>query len=89
MVMSMTELRKCINELEDRYNVYISRMSITREKVTYKIYDRELKRSNELFIFFDDLRKKKDAIGYIMSYLWALCLRCEYERKWEYYKNRE
>ena len=92
MVMNMNEkgeLRKCIDELEDRYDVYVSRSEITNEFVSYKIYDRILKKSDAVCIKFDDIRTKKDAIGYILSYISALCLKCEYERKKEFNKNGE
>lgn len=89
MTKEIGELRKAINELEDRYNVYISRMEITKEKVSYKVYDRMLKKSDIVYVYFDEIRKKKDAIGYILSYISVLCLKCEYERKKEFDKNGE
>lgn len=89
MTKEIGELRKAINELEDQYNVYISRMEITKEKVSYKVFDRILKKSDIVYVYFDEIRKKKDAIGYILSYISVLCLKCEYERKKEFDKNGE
>lgn len=77
-------------KLEKKFFVRIRKVRLTRSTVIYDVFDMYLKQHHTTVIPIECIRKKGDAIDYILDIVEPLCGVVEYDRKFSVYgKNME